>query len=482
MAWRDRWERLWPPMASALLLLLAFPPFNLGLLCFVALVPWLVALRKGRGWRSGYVFGLVYGAGQLYWLGAFVAKWTGSWVIGVLPWALATVLYALYFGLFGWLAQRCWATGRPWLIPVVWAGVEVFRSYLPVVAFPWGILATPLWLFTPMVQAAYFGTIYLISAWCVLVSVIVAMLMEGEGFVRVRPLINGAVGILILSLLRAFTSSATDPRVVTVAQPGVDMAYGDPDTEFARLKGSIQPLMDAARTNGTQLFVLPEGVADARVNPPRTPFTPDSKVPVLFGAQRSRNPSYQSAFAFDGTFRSIDKTRLVIFGEFVPGRGIIPYPDSFRLPAGDLAAGTRGVEALDIAGMRVGPVICFEALFPDIAYRQARNGAQLLAVMSIDDWYKGSPAPDQLMAGSVWRSIENGLPLVRSAATGVSLATDAHGRVISRAPEGEAVGMRVELGIPRQPQGFPGLPVFPVLSVLACGVVFWPIRRPTSPS
>ncbi|HEY0867595.1 MAG TPA: hypothetical protein VGE01_09455, partial [Fimbriimonas sp.] len=221
--------RYWPAAASAGLLLLAFPPFNLGLIAIVALTPWLIQLRTAsgkEGWKSGYLFGLLYGLGQLWWLDLFVARWTRSVLLGLVPYVAASAAYAVYFGLAGWLIASCWRRKQAWMIPLVWVGIEVFRSYLPVLAFPWGILATPLWLYPIVNQSAYFGSIYLVSAWCVLASTALAMLMEGEGFPKTRPLLNGLLVGLALSLLRLAMEPETKPFVATVGQPGVDMAFG----------------------------------------------------------------------------------------------------------------------------------------------------------------------------------------------------------------------------------------------------------------
>ena len=150
----------------------------------------------------------------------------------------------------------------------------------------------------------------------------------------------------------------------------------------------------------------------------------------------------------------IDKTRLVIFGEFVPGRSWLPFLKSFNLPSGDLSAGAT-VQALDTSGIRVGPVICFEGLFPDIAMKQRMNGAQLLAVLSVDDWYMGTGAPEQLRSGSVFRAIETGLPLVRSASQGYSMVVDPRGHVITEAPLTKPQAITLDLPLPNPAQGEP---------------------------
>jgi apolipoprotein N-acyltransferase len=179
---------------------------------------------------------------------------------------------------------------------------------------------------------------------------------------------------------------------------------------------------------------------------------------------------HQSAFAYDGKWSYADKTRLVIFGEYVPFREYLPFLDSFRLPGGDLTPGDR-VKALSV----VGPILCFEALFPDVALQQQVNGARLLAVMSIDDWYMGTNAPEQLRAASIWRAVECGLPLVRSAGLGFTLACNSRGRVIAEAPLGEQVPLRVELRVPVEGDGFPGRGWVPWTGVLASIVtIAWP--------
>ena len=156
----------------------------------------------------------------------------------------------------------------------------------------------------------------------------------------------------------------------------------------------------------------------------------------------------------------------MIFGEFVPARDYIPFLKAFNIPTGDLSAGDHGTQALTLGGLRVGPVICFEGMFPDIAYKQARNGARLLAVISNDDWYIGTPAPDQARLASIWRAVETGLPLVRAASLGYSMAVDGQGRVIAHAPVGRPFPLQVNVPVPLQAPDDRWLPVFPCLALI----------------
>jgi len=479
----------WPGAASAALLLLAFPPFNLWFLVFLALSPWLISLQGTTGrqaWRSGYGFGLLFSLAQLYWMFSLTYKWTGSAGLALVPWLLASTLMAVYFGLTGTAISACFRKEIPWAIPLVWAGVEVFRSYIPVFAFPWALLATPLAAAPALIQPAHWGAIYLVSAWGVIPSLAFALYLlrrkVGDVSGKQVKALTSAFGLLFFASLAIYAGKPTGTRhVVTVGQTGYDMAFGrDPTGEAIHIGNAVNRFEATAAADGTELLVLPEGIAHGgRRMPPEAPFELDRRVPTLFGGQRGDKPAYQTAFAFDGRWQYVDKTRLVIFGEFVPGRDWIPFLDQFDLPSGDLQAGQDGVRSLKIGKLEVGPVLCFEALFPDIAYRHAHNGAQLLAVMSIDDWFMGTTAPAQLRMASIWRAVETGLPLVRAASLGHTLAVDAHGNVIAELPVGATQAARVELDLPDGAQPLPTLPVFPVLALLSVPGVFI-VRRQRS--
>jgi apolipoprotein N-acyltransferase len=213
------------------------------------------------------------------------------------------------------------------------------------------------------------------------------------------------------------------------------------------MREAVRVLYAAAILNRSDVLVLPEGVADsADDGPPIPPFELSAQMPVLFGGARGTTRRYQSAFAYDGRWQIADKSRLVAFGEYVPCREQLPLLESFRLPGGDLSPGDRP-KAVTLGGITLGPMICFEALFYDLGYAQAANGAQVLAVMSVDDWYMNTAAPEQLKAATVWRAVETGLPTVRAASLGYSFAVDSRGRILGQAPLGETFALHVRLRV-----------------------------------
>lgn len=464
-----RLVKAWPCLASAVLINLAFPPFNLGLLVLAGLVPWLTSLKDcdgKQGFRSGWTFGFLLMLGQMFWMFTFINRWVQNPILSLIPYILGCAYLALFFGLLGSLGSLSWRHKMPWAIPLLWAGLEIARSYIPVLAFPYSLIATPLWTFPWMIQGAYFGSIYLVSAWVVVVNLFLVMaLAKGSSWRQVRGYFAVVALVLLGSFVRFNDELPTKRMAVTVGQPGADLAFGNPDENALKIQREVDLFTVQALLNGSELLVLPEGIAGGSgAFPPDPPFGVNEKVPVIFGGQRGSEPRFQTAFSFDGTWKFADKTRLVVFGEFVPLRNQLPFLTSaFNLPGGDLQAASE-VKALDVGGYRVGPLLCFEGLFPDIAYRQAQNGSQLLAVMSVDDWYMGTTAPDQLKAGSVWRAVETGLPLVRAGSLGYSFAVDPRGRLLREVPTGSAQSFRVELPIaPANP--FPFFAVFPLAAL-----------------
>jgi apolipoprotein N-acyltransferase len=472
----------WPSLVGALLFLLAYAPFNIWPLMFVALAPMLSQLRKAdskEAWRIGYLFGFTLFLGQMFWLYILANHWIHRPFLSLVPWIITAVLEGLFFGWVARLARHCWLRGWPILIPVAWAGMEVARSYFPVVALPWGLVATPLYKAPILIQAAHFGTIYLVSAWVVLLNTVLAMVVDKTQQPKARPLIAVFLLMFAFSIFEARLSPPSRPLDVTVGQPGIDMAFGDRETRSADIATSVNQISDQAVRNHSKLLILPEGIGNDSHNPPRPPFVIDKSLPVLFGGQRDAGKlTYQTAFGYDGEWHSADKTRLVIFGEFVPGRASFPWiAKTFDLPTDDLSASTKGVQSVRVAGSIAGPMLCFEALFPDVSFQQAKNGAQFISVMCIDDWYMGTPAPDQLKAASIFRAVETGLPLVRSASLGSTLALDGHGNTLGELPLRRAAGLNVTLQLPTQPTYFPFLFVFPGAAMLFAIVLPWLPKR-----
>jgi apolipoprotein N-acyltransferase len=130
-----------------------------------------------------------------------------------------------------------------------------------------------------------------------------------------------------------------------------------------------------------------------------------------------------------GSFRgSYYKSHLVPFGEYVPMKKMLPFLAPLVVSVGDFSAGHVG-QPLEWRGARLGVLICFESIFPDIAREWVKNGANVLVNLTNDAWYGKSSAPYHSLVMSVFRAVETRRSVVRSANTGVSGFIDPLGRV-----------------------------------------------------
>ncbi len=157
----------------------------------------------------------------------------------------------------------------------------------------------------------------------------------------------------------------------------------------------------------------------------------------------------------DDTVRgSYDKFHLVPFGEYMPLADILPIQMIAPGGGGAFRAGP-GPRTLRLPGLPpVSPLICYEIIFPGAVIDDADRPEWILNVTN-DAWYGRSSGPYQHFASAVMRAVEQGLPVVRVAQTGISGVIDPYGRVIARLGLGEGGALDAPL-----PRGLPEATIF----------------------
>ncbi|RUM90165.1 MAG: apolipoprotein N-acyltransferase [Thermodesulfatator sp.] len=162
-------------------------------------------------------------------------------------------------------------------------------------------------------------------------------------------------------------------------------------------------------------------------------------VSILFG-----NPSYfydstgrlryrNSAYLLgpDGSSRGrYDKQHLVPFGEYMPWGKLTSWARDFVPTAGDFSAG-RNPAPLASGNFRIGVMICFESIFPEISAKEVKKGANILAVITNDAWFGRTAAPFQHADMAVFRAVETRRWLIRAANTGVSRIIAPSGKIMA---------------------------------------------------
>lgn len=154
------------------------------------------------------------------------------------------------------------------------------------------------------------------------------------------------------------------------------------------------------------------------------------------------------------TLGRYDKLHLVPFGEYVPLGKLLFFVSKITEGIGDFSPG-KGVMTLDPpewltggAPVRFGPLICYEGIFPDLVRQFVDKGANVLVNITNDAWYGRTSAPYQHLAAALFRSVENGVFMLRAANTGISAIIDPLGRVEKSKPLFERGYIAGTVGLP----------------------------------
>jgi apolipoprotein N-acyltransferase len=432
---------------------LALPPLYLVPVLLLA-VPGLLALLDGAGsWKRAGVLGFAWGMGHhmagLYWIShaLLTDPWRWGWLVPVAVPGLAVPL-AIYVALVAILAWLAAPGLRRWLaLAGAWTLAEMLRGLL-FTGFPWNLTGT-VWAFDalPLQGAALVGVHGLSLA---------TMLLAGLPALGRRAVAGGAVALLALGGFGAWRLAQPEP-----AAPGVNLLL---------VQGNVQQEAKWREDQRWPIFrryldLTREGVAKAPAGVPLAVVWPETASPFLLPndpearryAAETLPPggvllagSVRAEWGPDGrastVFNSLsavgqdaallgvyDKAHLVPFGEYMPLRGLIPI----RVVQGglDFSSGP-GPVAMTVPGLPAfSPLICYEVIFPGAVVPEARP--QWLLNVTNDAWFGYSAGPFQHLAAARLRAVEEGLPMVRAAQTGVSVVLDAHGRVAARLGLGE---------------------------------------------
>jgi len=171
----------------------------------------------------------------------------------------------------------------------------------------------------------------------------------------------------------------------------------------------------------------------------------ETKIPILIGVNTEKDEKYFNSAALispEGSMTNkYDKIHLVPFGEYVPFSN--KFPAFHKLILGELGEFTPGKDFKAFSlqpsafsqTVKFSVLICFEDIFPEISRKFVKNGAKFLIVITNDAWYGKSGAAYQHAANSVFRAIENRVPVVRCANTGYSCFIDSRGGIYDSVSE-----------------------------------------------
>jgi apolipoprotein N-acyltransferase len=430
-------------------------PWGWWWLTLPALAGVAVLVARAPGWRGGFARAWAAGTG-----GFIVAM---SWIVEpflvdvarhgwMAPFALILMTggLALFWGAAGGFAV--WAARAPvariWVWALAMLAAEAARGVL-FTGFPWA-LTGHVWIGTPVDQIAALGGPLALSALTLGLAAALATgwARQGRGL---RFVLAPGLGVLVLGLAWGWGSARlAQPAPVP---PGIPLRLVQANVPQA-LKWDpahvdefyLRHLELTARPAETApaVVIWPESAAPFLLNTPGRALEAAAQaaggVPVILGIdRRARNVAgarlyHNSLVVLDaaGAVTALyDKHHLVPFGEYIPLLGPLAEARGWSgLAARALSGYTPGPgpALLDLGPLgHALPLICYEAVFPRDLRTSER--ADWIVQITNDAWFGTRTGPYQHLAQARLRAIEQGLPLVRAANTGISVVIDARGRV-----------------------------------------------------
>jgi len=441
---------------SAILGILSFPPFKLGFFSWFSIVPLLIVLKKvtlQKSFLYSYLYGLIFFYGIGWWL-----------LTITVPGSIILAFYlSIFYGIFGIFTYFVFKYSVDLLIiPFAWVVLEYLRSIL-LTGFPWALLGYSQYMNIHLIQIADITGVYGISFILILVNIVIFSFLTKAS----KKKLNVFASLIILMIMLTYSKIKLDnfkPWGITrisVIQGNIPQEQKFDNRYSNSIIEKYKYLTLGASKDNPDLIVWPETSFPYLVETPDDlisikQFSKEINIPILLGAVTKKgNEYFNSAIQLElnsDNIKIYNKVHLVPFGEYIPLSFLLNKLRNFiDKPIGDFSKGnilltfplkssrSYGNSGKDLKRItkyyNFGVLICFEDCFSYISRKLVKNGSNLLINITNDAWFGYSAAPEQHLQASVFRAVENRVPVIRAANTGISSFISAKGEILSRVSE-----------------------------------------------
>lgn len=425
----------------------SFPPFKTAEFAYAMLVPgalwaymrprfkvyaWTMFAAQAVLWTIllGWLHHVTWFG--LFLLGPFVGTWVGLWYLAAW-WTLPRIV------------------GRPTpvrlLVVLGLAGVWVLNEWTRtwfLGGFPWLPLSASQWERVSILQIAPYTGAYGISFVLVMMNVgfaayanrlfrenVKGLNKRSQEFFLALFLLLTCVSLQVTEAFNRRNQSESLGRFALV-QPYIPQTVKWDEKEIPTIVGVLQKTTQEAARLRPDIMLWPEASTPlavrghAQMKDFVENLVRESKVPLLLGSVAFENIGKPDEQGYNGVFLATPeaglassyyaKRKLVPFGEFVPFRPVLGWIGKFVPIGGDFGRGDNASPLLAPVGGKptiVGPLICYEDIYPQLARSSVNSGASLLTVVTNNGWFGEGGAAYQHAAHSVLRAVEMRRPVVR---------------------------------------------------------------------
>lgn len=438
-----------------------------------------------EGFKPGFFFGFGYFLAGLWWIGNALLVDANSFA-WALPFAVIALpaLLALFWGFGTAVALLVWSgeVSRVFVLAAAFALCEYLRGFV-LTGFPWNTLGYAAYFNPVTMQSASLIGLYPMTALVVIVSSLPIHLFPGTGASKYKhrfmvflclALIGGHLGYGVWRLDQA-SNTPVDKIALRLVQPAIDQAEKfDRNKEaelFQRYLDLSVEAVDGKRLSDVTHLIWPESAFPFLLTERRDALAAIAAMlpegtSLITGAARAERASgaENSDLVFNSVYvindsglivSAADKVHLVPFGEYLPfqefaeGLGL----EQLTQVDGGFSSGVSRKLLSTGKGPEFLPLICYEIIFSNAVWDGEKRPGFILNLTN-DAWFGITPGPYQHLRQAIVRTVEEGLPLVRVANSGISGVYSAYGEKIGELPLGDRGIVDAQLPMPAPPTVF----------------------------
>jgi len=444
-----------------------FAPANFFPLLFIAIPLMIALIDRSRNSVQAFAYGWWAGFGLfavgLNWIGySFTQQQAVPVILAPIAILGLSALLSLYVAIIFVICRKLWCAGwfRVLLFAAVWTLFEVARG-MWFTGFPWHLVGGAWAEWLPVAQSSYYISVYGLTFLTVLAAGSFVMLLDGGAWQRTLLLpalavlaffVLSVAGYLRLEAGQTHYHLGISMRLVqaNVKQSEKWLSYLIED-HFDKHMSLSRAADPDGKAKGVRLLIWPETAVqtesfdrDGSIHRWRMSKLLEYGSFAITGAPRYVRTEdgydyYNSLFALNSSadlYARYDKVHLVPFGEYLPYENLLKKLGLSQLTGGSAWTAGRRRQTVALPGTPgFSPLVCYEAVFPGEVI-DLRDRPEWILNITNDAWFGATEGPYQHLALARMRAVEEGLPLVRAASTGVSAVIDGYGRTLSSMPVG----------------------------------------------
>ena len=449
-------------LCSASIWVAIFPQTDVWPLAWIGLLPFFFVLSRSTGKQAfglGWLFGMVQTIGMTYWLYHAVHFHSSAGLFtGIAFSAAIWGFMGFYQAVFAVFASKIIKNKMPAIVKSMavaslWVSLELIRTHF-MSGNPWGLAGQSQAHWLPIIQVCDITGVYgvsfliLLSNYAIFESIRCGLNARRMAATLVLPLVLVSLALVygrarLAHFGRENLHSPRPSQIMAVVQGSVDQSNRWRQENSDQIVARHVGMTAAAIENGARLVVWPETTVpyylQDRIPEQMVRLLKKAHASLITGGPRYEFVQKQFSYynsAFHLTTTGIadiqDKMHLLPFGEYFPLSFIDVLKLKFSGPREYIPGSELTVFNTPVG--RAGVLICWEAIFPDLACEFTRQGIDVLIVISNDSWFGRTSAHYQHFIMSVFRAVECRRPVVRASNTGISGFVEATGSVSSQLP------------------------------------------------